>query len=155
MLNLKNRRAVGISIIACAIVLILLGIIYAITDSFIVNAIIHIYIDLLIVPILIIVLKKCFKNQLTQSLNKALTWCSAVIVLDMVIIENIRYILSNGVSTILFLPPFIPLCFMIIMSYSTKDTGRDKKAESEGTYIIGIPLLLLALYFEVLSFIQI
>ena len=39
------------------------------------------------------------------------------------------------------------------MSDSFKDTGREKKAEKRLTYILGIPLLLLSLYFEILSFI--
>ena len=154
MCETKKRNIITVAVIVSAIILILLGILSLTLKTFAVNAILHIYLRLLFVPIVIKVLQKCFKDQLTNSMNKALTLCGCFIALDLVVVDAFRYILSDGVSTVLFLPICLPLSFMIIMFYSYKDTGRDKKAEKRLTYIVGIPLLLLSLYFEVLSFIQ-
>ncbi len=77
-----------------------------------------------------------------------------IVRLDLVVVDAFRFVLSEGISTVLFLPICLPICFMIIMFYSIKDTGREKIAEKRLIYILGIPLLLLSLYFEILSFIQ-
>ena len=69
-----------------------------------------------------------------------------------VILDFIRFILTNGVSLALFFPACIPICFMIIMHYSLKN--HDKK-EKRIIYIVGVPLLILSLYFEAISFIEI
>ena len=95
--------------------------------SFTVNAILHIYLRILFVPIAIKVLQKCFKDQLIYSMNKVLILCGLFIVIDLVVIDTFRYILSNGISTVLFLPICLPLCFIVTMIYSAKDTGRYKK----------------------------
>ena len=105
--------------------------------------------------VIIKVLQKCLRDQLSNSMNKALILSACFIVLDIVVVDAFRFVLSNGISTVLFLPICLPICFMIIMFYSIKDTGRAKIAEKRLTYILGIPLLLLSLYFEILSFIQI
>lgn len=155
MFETKKRNIITVSIIVNAIILILLGVLSLTLKTFVVNAILHIYLRLLFVPVVIKVLQKCFKAQLTNSMNKALIICGCFIALDIVVVDAFRYILSDGVSTVLFLPICLPLCFMIIMFYSCKDTGRDKKDEKRLAYIVGIPLLLLSLYFEILSFMQI
>lgn len=134
--------------------MLLLGVLTLITKSFAINAILHIYLRLLIVPILIKVLHSSFKGQLTDSMHKALALCGSIIALDIVILDAVRYILSGGIATVLFLPVCLPACFMVLMFYSAKDTGRDKKQEIRWAYIIGVPLLLLSLYFEILSFVQ-
>lgn len=148
-----RKRIITSTIITSAILLILFGVLSLITKSFVVDVILHIYLRIVFVPIVIKVLQKCFKEQLTNSMNKALALCGCIIVLDVVIVDAIRYILSHGISTVLFLPACLPVCFMIIMFYSSKDTGRDKRAERRLTYFVGIPLLLLSLYFEILSFV--
>jgi len=154
MPKMKNRVIATSAVVACFTLLIILGILSLTTKSFVVDAFLHIYLRLIGVSIVIKVLPKCFADQLTDSRNKVLALCGCIIVLDLVVLDAIRYILSNGISTVLFLPISLPICFMIIMFYSSKDTGRDKKAEKRLTCIVGIPLLLLSLYFEILSFVQ-
>lgn len=150
-----RKRIITSAVIVSAGILILLCVLSLITKSFLVYAILHIFLRLLGVPIIIKILQKFFKDQLTDSMSKALVLCGCIIVLDIVIVDAIRYILSHGSSTVLFLPICLPICFMIIMFYSSKDTGGDKRDEKKLTYVVGIPLLMLSLYFEILSFVQI
>ena len=150
----KKRKIITVVIVALAATLVLLAVLSLILKTFAVDVILHTYLRLLFVPLIIKVLQKCFRDQLSNSMNKALILCACFIVLDLVV-DAFRFVLSKGISTVLFLPICLPICFMIRMFYSIKDTGRDKIAEKRLTYILGIPLLLLSLYFEILSFIQI
>ena len=154
MSKAKKRKIITVVIVALAATLVLLAVLSLILKTFAVDVILHTYLRLLFVPLIIKVLQKCFRDQLSNSMNKALILCACFIVLDLVV-DAFRFVLSKGISTVLFLPICLPICFMIIMFYSIKDTGRDKIAEKRLTYILGIPLLLLSLYFEILSFIQI
>ena len=151
----KKCKIITVVIVALAATLILFAVLSLILKTFAVDVILHTYLRLLFVPLIIKILQKCFKDHLSNSMNKALILCACFIVIDLVVVDAFRFILSNGISTVLFLPICLPICFMIIMFYSIKDTGRDKKAEKRLTYILGIPLLLLSLYIEILSFIQI
>ena len=155
MSETKKRNIITVVIVALAATLILLAVLSLILKTFAIDAILHTYLRLLFVPLIIKVLQKCFKDQLNDSMNKALILCACFIVLDLVVVDAFRFVLSKGISTVLFLPICLPICFMIIMFYSIKNTGRDKIAEKRLTYILGIPLLLLSLYFEILSFVQI
>ena len=155
MSEAKRRNLITVVIVALAASLILLAVLSLILKTFVVDVILHTYLRLLFVPLIIKVLQKCFRDQLNNSMNKALILCTCFIVLDFVVVDAFRFVLSKGISTVLFLPICLPICFMIIMCYSSKDTGRDKIAEKRLTYILGIPLLLLSLYLEILSFIQI
>lgn len=143
-----------IVIIPSAVLLILFGILSVTTKMFVFRAISHIYLSLLFVPIIIKLIQKCFKDQLPNSMKKVLVLCGGAIVVDLVIAGGVRYILREGISTVLFLPACLPLCFMIILFYSCKDIRRGRR-EKILTFLIGIPWLLLSLYFEILSFIQI
>ncbi len=154
MSKAKKRKIITVVIVALAATLVLLAVLSLILKTFAVDVILHTYLRLLFVPLIIKVLQKCLRDQLSNSMNKALILCACFIVLDLVV-DAFRFVLSKGISTVLFLPICLPICFMIIMFYSIKDTGRDKIAEKRLTYILGIPLLLLSLYFEILSFIQI
>ena len=154
MSKAKKRKIITVVIVALAATLVLLAVLSLILKTFAVDVILHTYLRLLFVPLIIKVLQKCLRDQLSNSMNKALILCACFIVLDLVV-DAFRFVLSKGISTVLFLPIYLPICFMIIMFYSIKDTGRDKIAEKRLTYILGIPLLLLSLYFEILSFIQI
>lgn len=147
------KKITTITIFLSFVLLIILGL-SLIIKSFVMGAVLHIYSRLLLVAIVLKVIHKCFKEQLTNSMNKVLVLCGCVLILDLVVIDAIRFILSNGISTVLFVPMCLPLCFMIIMFYSAKDTGRDKKDEKRLTYIVGVPLLILSLYFEVVSFVN-
>ena len=154
MSEAKKRKIITVVIFALAATLVLLAVFSLILKTFAVNVILHTYLRLLFVPLIIKVLQKCFRDQLSNSMNKALILCACFIVLDLVV-DAFRFVLSKGNSTVLFLPICLPICFMIIMFYSIKDTGRDKIVEKRLMYILGITLLLLSLYFEILSFIQI
>lgn len=151
----KKHNIITVAIVAYAVALALLAVLSLILKTFVIDVILHIFFRLLFVPVLIKVIQKCFKDHLIDSMKKVLTLCGCFLVLDLVVVDAFRYILSSGISTVLFLPMCLPLCFMVIMIYSAKDTGKDKKAEKRLTYIVGIPLLLLSLYIEILSFIQI
>ncbi len=148
----KRRNGITLVIIIATMILMLLSVLSFTIKAFAFDVLLHIYLRLLVIPIVISVLKKCFKDQLTNSMNKALILCGCIIVLDSVVVDAFRYILSSGVNTVLFLPICIPLCFMIIMLYSIKDTGGEKRVEKRLTYILGIPLALISLYIEILSF---
>ena len=151
----KKSKIITVVIVALVATLVLLAVLSLIIKTFAVDVILHTYLRLLFVPLIIKVLQKCFRYQLSNSMNKALILCTCFIVLDLVVVDAFRFVLSKGISTVLFLPICLPICSMIIMFYSIKDTGRDKIAEKRLTYILGIPLLLLSLYFEILSFVQI
>ena len=151
----KKRNIITVIVAVLATTLFLLAVLSLTLKTFVVDSILHTYLRLLFVPLIIKVLQKCFSEQLSNSMNKALVLCTCFIVLDLVVVDAFRFVLSKGISTVIFLPVCLPICFMIIMFYSIKDTGRDRITEKRLTYILGIPLLLLSLYFEILSFIQI
>ena len=155
MSKAKKRKIITVVIVALAATLVLLAVLSLILKTFAVGVILHTYLRLLCVPLIIKVLHKCLRDQLSNSMNKALILCTCFIVLDLVVVDAFRFVLSKGIFTVLFLPICLPICFMIIMFYSIKDTGRDKIAEKRMTYILGIPLLLLSLYYEIVSFIEI
>ena len=149
----KNRMIRTIIVIASLLLMLLLGTLLAITKNILFDIILHIYIRILLVPLSTALLRKCFKDQIKDSMCKAIALCTDVIALDLVLIDAFRYILFGGVSTVFFLPACLPLCYMIIMYYSIKDTGKDKTSGYKLTFWIGIPLLLLSLYFEIISFV--
>jgi len=149
----RNKIIVGTIILAA--ILILLACLSLILKAFVINVILHTYFRLLLIFPVIKVIQKCFGKLLNESMNKALILCACFITLDLVVVDAVRFVLSNGISTVLFLPACLPICFMILTLYSIKDTKQTKKANIVLTYVIGIPLLLLSLYVETLSFLQI
>ena len=149
----KKRITITLVGIVAVVILVLLCVFTFITKNFVVDAILHIYLRLLSIPIVIKVLQKCFNDMLSDSMNKVLVLCGSIFLLDFVVVDAFRFVLCKGISTILFLPACVPICFMIIPFYSSKDTERDKKEERRLMYLVGIPLLLLSLYSEILSFI--
>lgn len=149
----KNKIVPIISFIIIIALFLLFTTLSVYTDAFVFDEILHSYVSLLFVLMILRWVYKGFANQLTGSLKKAFIWCAIVVILETVVVDGVRYFLK-GVSTILFLPACIPVCFMIIALFSYKDTGENKRLKKGWIYIIGIPLLLLSLYFEVLSFIH-
>ncbi len=152
---MPEKKSVYPFIFTAATILVILSILSIVTKSFVVNVIFHSYMRVLCVLAIIKLLQKSFKDYLNKSMNTVLVLCSVVLIADLVIVEAIRFVLSNGVSTVLFLPACLPLCFMIVMHFSAKDLGRDKVWQRNATYIVGIAVLLLSIYFEILSFAQI
>jgi hypothetical protein len=151
----RKKKRMLFAALSMAALLIVLGILCIITKAFALQATSHILGRLLCTSIIIRVLKKCFYDQLGDRTNKVIAACGCVTVADLVIVDAIRYILSSGTSTVLFLPGCLPICFMIVMANSVGCAGAEKTELKSSAYLIGIPLLLLSLYFEVLSFLQI
>ena len=148
----KKRAIITAALIASVVIIVALGVLYMITEAFAVSTILHAYMRILCVLLIVKCLQKCFKNEIQVSMKKMLIFTSAVLFLDLVVVDAVRFVLRGGISTILFFPACLPAAFMIIMHYMAKDSGKDRKAEEKICYVIGIPLLLLGLYFEVISF---
>lgn len=151
----RKKKGMLLAAVMIAVLLIVLGILYIITKAFALQVALHILGRLLCTSVIIRVLKKCFHDQLGDRTNKVIAACGCVTVADLVIVDAIRYILSCGTSTVLFLPGCLPICLMLVMVNSVTNAGVEKAALKRPAYLVGIPLLLLSLYFEVLSFLQI
>lgn len=138
------------------ILLLLLGvglvIAYALTKNPWIDLCLHSFFRLLCVWAIVRILGRVFREQLAQLISPVTVVCSLVLVVDLVIVEGIRFYLKGGVSTILFLPACLPLTFMIVSLASSRATGKEKRRERLLTLGIGIPLFLFSLYLEVLSF---
>ncbi len=136
------------------ITIVILAILCLIFRSFLFNVLLHIGMRSLAVFAVVALIQWCFKEQLNHSMKKALILCGAALTLDLVVIDAVRFILSGGISTVLFLPACLPICFMIIMLFSAKDAGKEAR-EKTIAFLVGIPLLLLSIYLEIYSFVQI
>ncbi len=150
---MTNKKRLAL-LTASVLTVMALAVLCIIIKSFWINALLHIFLRLLCVPLMVVMIQRCFREQLTHSMKKALVLCGMTLTLDLVVIDAVRFILSNGVSTILFFPACLPACFMIVMLLSAKDTGRGAREKSIA-FLVGIPLLLLSAYFEIYSFVQI
>jgi len=150
----KKRILKTVAIVAPLFVIALLAVLYAVTKAFFWNAALHVIVRLFVVLVVTRTLVGAFGDQITKSMTRASVLSGAVLFIDLVAVDAVRYILSGGVYSILFLPACLPLCFMIVVHYSVKDTGRKGSRERLISYLVGIPLLLISLYLEVLSFIQ-
>ncbi len=120
------------------------------TDLFIFDVLSHASVRLLSVLIIVLIFEKCFGKQWKHNTNKALISCATVLILDFVVIDSVRFVISSGISTALFFPVAMPICFMIIMIFSLGD-----KSEKTTTFLVGIPLLLLSVFIEIYSFFKI
>ena len=138
-------------IILSVVLLVLIAILALITRRFVFNAILHIYMRLLCVPVIIKVIQKCFKNDLKDSMKKVLDICGVTVFTDIVIVDALRYFLSGGASVVLFFPACVPIMLMVILSYIHKESNEEKY-NRKMIFIIGIPLLIISLFFEALSF---
>ena len=116
MADKKKRVILTVMLGLAAAVLLLFGILYLITKSFALEAMLHIYIKLLLIPIVIKGIQKSFRNHIVEEkMKKTLVFCGAILFADLVVLDAVRFVLSRGISTILFLPVCLPLCFMILM----------------------------------------
>ena len=138
-------------IILSVVLLVLIAILALITRRFVFNAILHIYMRLLCVPVIIKVIQKCFKNDLKDSMKKVLDICGVTVFTDIVIVDALRYFLIGGTSVVLFFPACVPIMLMVILSYIHKESNEEKY-NRKMIFIIGIPLLIISLFFETLSF---
>ena len=123
-----------------------------IIKSFLFSVISHMVFRCIAVLIIVLIFRFVFKERLNNIPRKAIIWCEIALVLDLVVLDVIRFVLDGGVSTVLFFPACLPFCFMVIMLFLAKDSAK-KKRESTITLLLGIPLLLISIYFETYSFI--
>lgn len=148
---MKNNVFKKVSFLSLFAALIILAVVYIVVPTFVVKTIFHTYIRILCVVCTLYLLDKGF--QLNESKKKFLTISGIVLGIDLVVVEAVRFALSGGVSSVLFLPVCLPICCMTAIYYLIKENNRGTRAKVI-TFVIGIPLVLLALYFEVLSFID-
>lgn len=149
---MKNKIKLVLLIIFIVAVVVL-AVLTLNSDSLLLRVFLQATVRLWSVWMILVIIRKIFKEHMPHSMKKALVWCGIILTLDLVIIESFRFFLSNGVSTILFFPICLPACFMIIMLLSFKDTGKESR-EKNITFLVGIPMLILAVYLEIYSFIQ-
>ena len=64
MSEAKKRNIITVVIVTLAVILVLLAVLSLTLKTFVVDAILHTYLRLLFVPLIIIVLQKCFRDQL-------------------------------------------------------------------------------------------
>lgn len=131
--------------------LLVLGVLYAITEHAILSCVFRIYFAVLKIPLILYLIAKGLKKGENRLYKKALWLCGIAMFLDLVVVEGIRLVLSGGISTVLFLPACAPVCAMVVIFCGTKE---DKRIEKKVALWVGIPWLILSLYFEVLAFIQ-
>lgn len=132
-------------------ILLLLGVLYAVTKEFIYSAAFRIYSAMLYTPPILYLITRGLKKGENRLYKKALWLCGIAMFLDLVVVQGIRFILSGGVSTVLFSPACAPVCAMVVLFCGDKE---DNRIEKKVALWVGIPWLILSLYFEVLSFIQ-
>lgn len=154
-MTVANKKTIRIACGISLAVIVVLSVLWLVTRSFAIQAVIHIVMDLCWFVVGMLFAKKAFKSQVPSSMKKMLFWLGLVVFLDLIVVSNLRYILSSGVSGVLFLPACFPLGFMIVMHYTHKEMSGDTKREKRISCVIGIPLLLISLYFEGLAFMQI
>ena len=133
------------------VILLVLGVLYAITEHAILSCVFRIYFAVLTIPLILHLITKGLKKGEKRLYKRALWLCGIVLFLDLVVVEGIRLFLSGGITTVLFLPACAPICLMVIELCRKKE---DRLIERKVTFWECIPLLILSLYFEVLAFIQ-
>jgi len=122
-----------------------------ITDSFVLavirKAMISVCFTLWIMP-------KLFRGQISDSMKKARIISTVVMLVYFGVLDTVRYAVSEGVYTILFLPLWVPLLFMIIMYYTAKDSRDYKTAYLKTAFFIGIVLTVISLILEIATFVR-
>ena len=150
---MRDRILKTIALLSPLMIFIVLLVIYAIVPSFAIKVIIHTYLRLLGVAFSLYVLNKMFRHWIPNSRKIVLAVYGIAIGIDFIIVDAVRFVLSGGVSSALLFPACLPICCMAFLYYSFKENNCGTRAKVI-TFVIGIPLVLLSLYFEVLCFID-
>ena len=150
-MSTKKRILLTIAIVLPFIALIGFTIAAAVTEIFALQAAAHVISKLFQTAFCIFILYRCFRKQLGKYVKPCMVICSVILFLDMTVLSSVRYIISDGVSTILFFPASIPLCLGTII-YCFADNSPKHKSVKKWVFIVGIPLTALAIVFEALSF---
>ncbi|MBE6636130.1 MAG: hypothetical protein E7617_08075 [Ruminococcaceae bacterium] len=138
-----KKRALIISAIAA---IILPTILMLFIDALWLRAVHHALFRAVAVGLILVVLKKNFEPLTEMDMRYPLIICGAVLTLDMVILETVRYVVREEISTALFLPVSLPICIMVVL------LKQKSPATRRAALLIGIPLTILALYLEIISF---
>ena len=153
---MTKKIMLTVILIAAVSLLLLLGILYLIFDNVILSVILRSYMRFLMTGGIAFFIYTAFYKQLEHAkVKNTMLVCVIILFLDLCVLDTIRYALSGGVSMVLLLPACLPLCFMVIMHASKPTDGTEKKDLLKLAYWVGIPLLILSVYFEVLSFLHI
>ena len=152
----KRKVLLTAILVACVSLLLILGILNLVFKSFLLSVILRSYIRILLIGSIVFSVYKAFYKELEpEKIRNTMILCTIIMFIDLYILDTIRYVLSGGVSTVLFLPSSVPLCFLVF-THSLKPTAAtEKKDLLKAAYWVGIPLLILSLYFEVLTFFNI
>ena len=151
----KRKLLTGLLICAAGLLLVL-GIIYLIFQNFVCSVILKSYIRFLLTGCIFIFFYKAFQKQIIpEKLRKTMTFCAMILFIDLCVVETIRYALSGGISTVLFLPACLPLCFLVIMHSLENSAATQRKDLLKVSYWVGIPLLILSVYFEIMAFLSV
>ncbi len=134
------------------VALIALIVAAAMTDwPFLDNAV-HLYLQLGKNILIVILLRWLFRNQITTS-KKGATVAFGIILGVEFILDTVRTVLSNGHLLVLLMPLSIPLCFLVVMYYTAKDSRNNMGLFYKSLWI-GIPWTMLSLAFEIISFVS-
>lgn len=153
---MTKKIMLTVILIAAVSLLLLLGILYLIFDNVILSVILRSYMRFLMTGGIAFFIYTAFYKQLEHAkVKNTMLVCAIILFIDLCVLDTIRYALSGGVSMVLFLPACLPLCFMVIMHASKPTDGAEKKDLLKLAYWVGIPLLVLSVYFEVLSFLHV
>ena len=151
----KRRILITAVLFASVCLLLLTAILYLIFGDIIISFAFGASIRLFLLAISIyLIFRIIYKKPMTDKSRKAMILCAAILFLDHFVLDAIRYALNDGVSTILFLPVSYPLCILVIMLFAKPCEEKEKKIWRRGICWVIIPMLILSVYFEVLSFLK-
>ena len=140
---------------AVVCILLMTGILYLIFGDIIISFAIGATVRLILLAISIyLTFRIIYKKPMTDKSRKAMILCAVILFLDHFVLDAIRYAINDGVSTILFLPVSYPLCILVIMLFAKPCEEKEKKIWRRGICWVIIPILILSVYFEVLSFLK-
>ena len=91
----RKRILLTVAIALPPLLLLTFSIVSAVTESFVVSSVAHICVRALYTSAIMAALSYFFRNSIVQSRKKAFTICGLVMVLDLVILDAVRYILSG------------------------------------------------------------
>lgn len=151
MTDKMKRILLIVAIVTFTVAWVILGVLSYKTESFALDVIAHVVMRSAKVSLAIAFIFRFLKKELHEKSKFVSVICCAVIAIDLVVIDAARYIVTCGHSIVLFLPAFIPVCYIIILHHICK-TSNAERTDHVIARIIGYALLALSIYFEIISF---
>ncbi len=108
---------------------------------------------MLCLPVLLYVIRKCFREISPRRMPKVLYLCAVSLVIQF-ILETFRFYLSGGDAYVLFVPIALPLCFLVVIHALLAEKGRSR-GEKVGAWAVGLLLLAISVFFEIAVFMDI